>query len=173
MIRVLGCITQQHDLRLVVLAGILCLFACATAMSLMARARAAADHKRNLWLASAGLVAGCGIWGTHFVAMLAYRPGFPVAYDPTLTLLSVLIAVVLCGAGFAMALGRSGAFVGGAVTGSAIGAMHYVGMAAVRAPAVATWDWRYVVASAVIGIAAMAGGLQVVHLGKTWRAYAA
>src|SRR5580698_9699238 len=116
MLYVLGCITQQHDLRLVVLAGILCLFACATAMSLMARARAAGQGKRNLWLASAGLVAGCGIWGTHFVAMLAYRPGFPVAYDPTLTLLSVLIAVVLCGAGFAMALGRSGAFVGGAVT---------------------------------------------------------
>jgi len=43
MIRVLGCITQQHDLRLVVLAGILCLFACATAMSLLARAPRPAD----------------------------------------------------------------------------------------------------------------------------------
>ena len=42
------------------------------------------------------------------------------------------------------------------MTGAAIGAMHYVGMAAVRAPAVAMWDWHYVVASAVIGIAAMA-----------------
>src|SRR5580698_11149680 len=108
MIRVLGCITQQHDLRLVVLAGILCLFACATAMSLMARARAAGQGKRNLWLASAGLVAGCGIWGTHFVAMLAYRPGFPVAYAPGLTLLSVVIAVTLCGLGFRLSLSRIG-----------------------------------------------------------------
>ena len=45
-----------------------------------------------MWIAGAGVVAGCGIWGTHFVAMLAYRPGVAVAYDPTLTILSILIA---------------------------------------------------------------------------------
>src|SRR6202789_1297715 len=100
MLYVLGCITQQHDLRLVVLAGILCLFACSTAMSLMARARASAGRDRRRWILAAGVVAGCGIWGTHFVAMLAYRAGFPVAYDGTLTALSVVIAVVLCALGF-------------------------------------------------------------------------
>ena len=116
------------------------------------------------------MVAGCGIWGTHFVAMLAFRAGFPVAYDPTLTILSVVIAVSLCGAGFALALGRIGPVIGGAVTGAAIGAMHYVGMAAVRAPATALWDWHYVVSSAIIGIAAMAGGMQLVQRGRSWRA---
>ena len=100
MLHVLGCITEQHDLRLVVLAGVLCLFACATAMSLLARARATLDKTRLMWIAGAGVVAGCGIWGTHFVAMLAYRPGVPVAYDPTLTILSILIAALLCGIGF-------------------------------------------------------------------------
>ena len=173
MIHVLGCITRQHDLRLVVLAGILCLFACVTAMSLIARARAAQDRARTMWLAGAGVVAGCGIWGTHFVAMLAYRPGIPVAYDPTLTVLSVLIAVLLCGVGFAFALGRPGPMTGGAVTGAAIGAMHYVGMAAVRVPADAIWDWHYVVASAVIGIAAMAFGMRIVLRGAGWRSRAA
>ncbi len=169
MIRVLGCITQQHDLRLVVLAGILCLFACATAMSLVARARATSDRARLMWLCGAGVVAGCGIWGTHFVAMLAYRAGFPVTYDPALTILSILVAASLCGVGFALALGRPGPMLGGAVTGAAIGAMHYIGMAAVRAPAVAIWDWRYVVSSAVIGIAAMALGMKIVVRGHGWR----
>src|SRR5581483_7876851 len=131
MLRVLGCITQQHDLRLVVLAGVLCLFACATAMSLVARARAAHGNMRNIWLGAAGLVAGCGIWSTHFVAMLAFRAGFPVSYDPTWTVLSVAIAIVLCTGGFALSLGRAGPALGGAVTGAAIGAMYYVGMAAV------------------------------------------
>ena len=135
----------------------------------MARARAAHDHMRNIWLIAAGVVAGCGIWGTHFVAMLAFRAGFPVSYDPTLTILSVVIAAVLCTGGFALTLGRAGPVIGGAVTGAAIGAMHYVGMAAVRAPAEALWDWQYVVWSAVIGIAAMAGGMQLVHRGKNWR----
>ncbi len=169
MLHVLGCITQQHDLRLVVLAGVLCLFACFAAMSLLMRARASLGHTRNLWLAAAGLVAGCGIWGTHFVAMLAYRPGFPVAYDPGLTALSVIIAVMLCGLGFWLSLTKAGPVIGGAVTGAAIGTMHYVGMAAVRVPADAIWDWRYVAASAVIGIAAMAGGMKLVTGDRDWR----
>ncbi len=173
MLHVLGCITEQHDLRLVVLAGILCLFACATAMSLLARARATLDKTRLMWIAGAGVVAGCGIWGTHFVAMLAYRPGVPVAYDPTLTILSVLIAASLCGVGFWLAIERPGPMIGGAVTGAAIGAMHYVGMAAVRIPAVAIWDWHYVVASAVIGISAMALGMQIVIRGSGWKPQAA
>src|SRR5690348_13362242 len=70
MIRVLGCIFQQHDLRLVVVAAGLCMLACATALSMISRARAANGRARMTWLAGAGTVAGCGIWGTHFVAML-------------------------------------------------------------------------------------------------------
>jgi NO-binding membrane sensor protein with MHYT domain len=26
------------------------------------------------------MVAGCGIWGTHFIAMLAYHAGLPIAF---------------------------------------------------------------------------------------------
>src|ERR1700758_4417524 len=132
MLRVLGCITGQHDLRFVVLAAILCLFACLTAMSLIARASATDGRLRYLWLGAAGTVAGCGIWGTHFVAMLAYQAGFPVSYDPGLTVLSIAIAIAICSAGFAIALLPRMAALGGAVTGAAIGTMHYVGMAAVR-----------------------------------------
>jgi signal transduction histidine kinase len=173
MLHVFGCITEQHDLRLVVLAGVLCLFACVTAMSLLARARASQDKTRLMWIAGAGVVAGCGIWGTHFVAMLAYRSGVAVAYDPTLTILSIVIAATLCGIGFALAIGRPGPVLGGAVTGAAIGAMHYVGMAAVRIPAVAIWDWHYVVASVVIGISAMALGMRIVVHRSGWQAQAA
>jgi signal transduction histidine kinase len=161
MLHVLGCITQQHDLRLVVLAGILCLFACLTATSMIARGRAVGGRLRLFWLAAAGVVAGCGIWGTHFVAMLAYQAGFPVAYDIGLTILSVVVAMVLCGVGFLIAVGRAGAIVGGAVTGAAISAMHYIGMAAVRVPADALWDPRYVAASAIIGIVLTAIGMHI------------
>jgi signal transduction histidine kinase len=174
MLHVLGCITQQHDLRLVVLAGGLCLFACVTAISLLSRARASEDRNGNVWIAAAGFVAGTGIWCTHFVAMLAYRVGFPVSYDPTLTILSAMIAVLLCSAGFSLAWnwrgrGLAGPGLGGAVAGAAIGTMHYVGMAAVRAPAVALWDWPTVAASLAIGIVAMASGLMVVAQRRGWR----
>src|SRR5258708_28924299 len=92
----LGCVLQQHDLRLVLLAAVLCLFACAAAMRMIARSRTASGRLRIFWLGAAGVVAGCGIWGTHFVAMLAYEAGFPVAYDPVLTILSLVIAPGFC-----------------------------------------------------------------------------
>src|SRR5215469_16877982 len=104
MLRVLGCITQQHDLRLVVLAGILCMLACFTSASMVLRGRAVDGRARWVWLAAAGIVFGCGIWGTHFIAMLAYRPGFPVTYDGVLTLFSVIVAITFSTAGFALAI---------------------------------------------------------------------
>jgi signal transduction histidine kinase len=173
MFRVLSCVVEQHDLRLVALAGLLCLFACTAAMSMLRRARATEGAvARRGWIASAGVVAGSGIWGTHFVAMLAYESGLPVAYDLGLTLLSALIAMSMCGVGFAISLSGLRPAIGGAVTGAAIGAMHYVGMAAVRAPADAIWDWRYVIASAVIGVAMMALGMEFTIRRDTPKSYA-
>lgn len=171
MFRVISCITQDHDLRLVLLAGILCLFACSTAMSLIARARVSEGRPRALWILGAGFVAGCGIWATHFIAMLAYQVGFSLDYDIALTILSVVIAVTLCGAGFALAVVFRHFFLGGALTGSAIGMMHYVGMAAVRAPAREIWDFRYVGFSVAIGVLAMAFGMRLVMRGEKMRAY--
>lgn len=172
MLHVLGCITEQHDLRLVVLAALLCLLACTTAMSMIARGRAAAGTMRTIWLVTGGIVAGCGIWGLHFVAELGYRAGLPVAYDLPLTALSVVIAASLCAVGFWVALSRAGAAIGGAITGAAISAMHYVGMAAVRIPAVGHWDVRYVAASLVIGVAVTALALHVALRRDDFRGYA-
>ncbi|MGH3628992.1 MAG: MHYT domain-containing protein, partial [Sciscionella sp.] len=124
------------------------------------------------WLCAAGAVAGCGIWGTHFVAMLAFQPGIPVGYDIGLTLLSVLIAAGLCGAGFLWALKPGQAIFGGALTGAAISSMHYVGMAAVRAPAEAVWSTGYVIASVLIGIVMAALAMHFALRDNRVRSYA-
>ena len=39
MSRIYGCITEYHDLRLVILAALICLLGCYTALSLLGRAR--------------------------------------------------------------------------------------------------------------------------------------
>ena len=64
---------------------------------------------------------------------------------------------------------------GGAVTGAAIGAMHYIGMAAVRAPANAIWDWQLcrVVTADCGNCGAMAFGMRIVVRGASWRSQAA
>jgi signal transduction histidine kinase/NO-binding membrane sensor protein with MHYT domain/DNA-binding response OmpR family regulator/HPt (histidine-containing phosphotransfer) domain-containing protein len=155
MLKLLGCITQQHDLWLVAVAGLLCFLGCTTAMSMIRRANAAAGRVRMIWSATAGLVAGGGIWATHFVGILAYRTSLPLTFDISLTILSAILAVVLSGAGFWIALSWSRAMAGGSLVGIAICAMHYIGMAALRLPADAIWNPRYVAASIVIGIVLM------------------
>jgi signal transduction histidine kinase len=171
MLRVINCISDQHDLRLVLLAGILCMFACGTAFGMIMRAHGSEPRMRIFWLFAAGTVAGCGIWGTHFVAMLAFRPGLPVAHDAGLTILSVIVAAALCSLGFALALRPRGAALGGALTGAAISAMHYAGMTAVRISADAHWDLGYVVASVLIGVALSAAAMQVAFKSRSFSGY--
>jgi signal transduction histidine kinase len=172
MLHVLGCITQQHDLRLVALAGVLCLLACFTAASMVIRGRAAAGRLRWLWLAAAGVVFGSGIWATHFVAMLAFRAGFPAGYDATLTIVSIAVAITASATGFAIAL-HNRPLVGGAVAGTAISAMHYVGMMAVRIPATEQWNDSYVIASVAVGVGLCALGLNAALRGAGIRSLSA
>jgi signal transduction histidine kinase len=138
MPHVLTCLTQEHDTRLVVLAGLICLLACYTAFNLMSRGSGSGSRRdRGLWLSGAAVVAGCGVWATHFVAMLAYQPGMPLGYDLALTMLSVAaaVAIIWLGCCFAARPGLHWAALGGAIAGAGIGAMHYVGMAAMQVPA--------------------------------------
>jgi diguanylate cyclase (GGDEF)-like protein/PAS domain S-box-containing protein len=155
MFEVYICITEQHDLRLVLLAGLICLFATYTTFSLLGRAAVAGSSARTSWLAAAALALGCGVWATHFVAMLAYHPHMRINYKIGLTVLSILIAIFVSGIGLAIAAGgrlRS-ALIGGAVVGTGIGAMHYTGMAAMDMAARIDYDPSMVVASLLIGIA--------------------
>jgi NO-binding membrane sensor protein with MHYT domain/signal transduction histidine kinase len=152
MLRVYGCITEQHDLRLVFVAGMICLFACFTAFSLAERAQTAKGLVRHGWLAAAALVTGSGVWATHFVAMLAFQPGLPVGYDLGLTALSVLLAIIISGLGFSISLNRNNPLLGGATVGLAVAAMHFVGTAALELPARMNWDPAYVAASLLIGV---------------------
>jgi NO-binding membrane sensor protein with MHYT domain len=55
VLNVIGCITQQHDLRLVALAVVLCFFACATAISMIGRALVSFGRIQLIWLAAAGV----------------------------------------------------------------------------------------------------------------------
>jgi diguanylate cyclase (GGDEF)-like protein/PAS domain S-box-containing protein len=154
MLRVYACIAGEHDYRLVLVAGVICLLAAFTAFAIYEQARMAQRHRIG-WTALAGFVAGTGIWATHFVAMLAYRPNLPVGYDLPLTILSILAAMLISGAGFALALsGRRGAAVGGGLTiGSGLATMHYLGMAALQMPARIEYDGVMVAASLLIGTA--------------------
>src|ERR687895_299833 len=128
MYRVLTCLTSEHDWRLVVLAGAICWLASAVAISLFHRARASRGRTRAIWIGLDSAVGGCGIWATHFVAMLAYDPGAGAGYSIPVTLLSLVFAIGIVAVGLCIALSSARwpvVAIGGAVIGAGVAAMHY------------------------------------------------
>jgi len=154
MYRVLTCLTTEHDWRLVVLAGTICWLASAVAISLFHRARASRGRTRAIWIGLDAAVGGCGIWATHFVAMLAYDPGAGAGYNIPITLLSLVFAICIVALGLCIALSSARQWVvalGGGVIGGGVAAMHYTGMAALELPAFIVWSPGIVLTSIVLG----------------------
>ncbi|HMK81840.1 MAG TPA: PAS-domain containing protein [Xanthobacteraceae bacterium] len=172
MFRVLTCLATEHDLRLVVLAGIVCFLASLSAISLFNRARATRGAARAAWVAGAGVATGFGIWSTHFIAMLAYDPGTLVAYDVALTATSLAVAVAITTGGLAVATYGAGwrsAALGGAVVGGGVASMHYLGMFALQLPGHITWAGDLVSVSILLGILLGAAGLSLAVRGDDIR----
>ncbi|MET0444768.1 MAG: EAL domain-containing protein, partial [Pseudorhodoplanes sp.] len=155
MLRVWNCIALQHDWRQVLLAAAVCFLTSVAAVNLFTRARSATSDTRIAWLLTAGILTGCGTWATHFIAMLAYTPGFTIHYDLVITACSLVAATVMTTAGFAVALlgrRRRSALMGGALIGAGIACMHYMGMASLRIPAIIIWQPGLVAASILLGM---------------------
>jgi signal transduction histidine kinase/AmiR/NasT family two-component response regulator len=156
---VLTCIFAQHDLRLVAVAAIICIVAACTAFGFHARAIKATGGLRWAWLGLTAMVAGSGVWATHFIAMLANQPTLKIAYDLPETALSLAVCVGGMALGFGLPTWRRGlqaGLIGGSMAGASIAVMHYVGIDAIRTQADVSWSLWYVAASILI---AATGGM--------------
>ncbi len=178
MFRVMTCLTSDHDWRLVVLAGLVCFLASCAAVSLMHRAVAARGRARTAWITTAGAATGCGIWATHFIAMLAYDPGIVLGYSVVLTVMSLVVAIAITSCGLALAInGRPkwSAPLGGGIVGGGVACMHYLGMSAVELPGYITWSADLVVVSILLGIVFGVGAIAAARLNTrpAWSAAAA
>jgi diguanylate cyclase len=154
-IRVLDCVTADHNPLLVFLAIAVAFVSGFTLFSLVDHIRARHGYPRFVWMLVAAFVAGAGIWSTHFIAMLGFHPASAVSYDAGLTAISALLAIGF--AGFAVPLlvspGRLAAFGGSLVLGMAIGVMHFTGMRALMFQGRIEWDGALVVLSLGAGSA--------------------
>ena len=167
MLRVYSTVVEQHDLRLVILAVLICFLGCYTAFSMMTRLYA--PSSRYPWVVAAAVVTGCGGWATHSIALLAFQPGVPIGYDIGLTVLSGVIAVLGSGIGFYVARSTERMALGGAIVGFAIAAMHYAGMAGVMLQAREEWNIIYVQASVLLGASFGAAALARAQLTPNFR----
>src|SRR5690554_1031770 len=128
-----------HQPELVVLSVVISVVMSLLGLQTSHVARTATTHYyRRVALATGGLALGGGIWGMHFIGMLAFRLPVEVSYSLGLTLLSMVPAIVASWLALSLlsrATTRLGGIVGGGVLfGSGVGLMHYVGMMAMRTP---------------------------------------
>jgi len=155
MISVFDCIAYEHNLWLVLLAGLICAAGSWVAAHVYFRATQTIGLQRAGWYFLTALAAGAAIWCTHFIAMLGFESGVPVSFDPVLTILSLVIAVIGSTVGFAvggMRFSRFAPALGGAFVGLAVAAMHYTGMAAYRVQGIVSWEMSYLVASIILAV---------------------
>lgn len=172
MAGVLSCEVFGHNAWGVLVAAISCLIGCWVQVSLFRRGIVARGLQRLGWQFLGAKAAGLSIWCTHFLVILAYRPGAPVGFDPTLTIASALVAVTGAAVSFGVAMRRAAwaAAAGGAALGLSIAAMHYFGMMAYRVEGLTTWNAPLVALSVLVACGFGAASLHTAaHGRRPWR----
>ena len=148
--------TGSYDYRLVVLSVLIAICAAYSALELAGRITAATGRNRLAWLGGGAIAMGFGIWSMHYVGMLAFSLPVPILYDwPTVSL--SLLAAVFASAVALFVVSRkkmawSRAFLGSAIMGGGISTMHYTGMAAMRLPAMCSYDPTLLALSVILAI---------------------
>jgi NO-binding membrane sensor protein with MHYT domain len=163
-----------------VLAYVASCFGCFLGLRCTTRARASQGRARASWLVIAALAIGImGIWVMHFIAMLGFTiPGQSIRYNVPVTVLSMLIAVAVVGAGlFIVGYSKGGAgplLLGGVAIGVGVASMHYIGMAAIRAQDKLTYSPVLFAVSVVIAVIAGTAALwAALRLESAWSAFIA
>ena len=99
---------------------------------------------------------GTGIWSMHYIGMLAFSLPIPVAYHWPTVLLSLFAAILASAIALYVVsrqkMGVSQAVAGSALMGAGIASMHYIGMAAMRLPAICQFNSFLVILSVVFAV---------------------
>src|SRR6266853_1832780 len=146
----------SYNYALVALSVLIAMFASYAALDLAGRVTAAGGWTRAKWLLGGACAMGTGIWSMHYIGMLAFILPIPVAYHWPTVLLSLLAAilasVVALGVVSRQKMGASRAVAGSVPMGAGIASMHYIGMAAMRLPAICQFNSSLVVMSVVFAV---------------------
>ncbi len=170
------CTPYRHSALLVVVSYLVAAFAAYTAFDLIARVRAATNPTaRLLWLTTAGVSMGFGIWAMHFIAILAVEIPIPIRFNLAVTALSAGFAVLASAISFHLVAeerpGWGRICLAGTILGAGIGLMHYTGMAALHLPAhIYYGPWLFalsVVVAVVLSTAALSALAALPHLPGT------
>ncbi len=146
----------SYNYALVALSVLIAMLASYAALDLAGRVTAAGGWSRAVWLLGGAGAMGTGIWSMHYIGMLAFILPIPVAYHWPTVLLSlfaaILASVIALYVVSRQRMAASRAVVGSVLMGTGIASMHYIGMAAMRLPAICQFNSFLVVLSVMFAI---------------------
>ncbi len=149
-------LSGSYNYTLVALSVLIAIFASYAALDLAGRVTAAGGWTRAVWLLGGAGAMGTGIWSMHYIGMLAFILPIPVAYHWPTVLLSlfaaILASVVALGVVSRQKMDWFRALAGSVLMGAGIASMHYIGMAAMRLPAICQFNSFLVVLSVVFAV---------------------
>ncbi|WP_409290607.1 EAL domain-containing protein [Peribacillus sp. SCS-37] len=126
----------EYSPSIVALSVILACCASYTALSMNDRIQQNSFFHRFFWLLLASAAMGFGIWSMHFIGMGAFMLPVEMSYDLTLTVLSIIPAMIASILAFYIANEAKRSLtlfiLSGMIMGTGISAMHYIGMAAMK-----------------------------------------
>jgi len=143
LLSVVHCIRHQHDPRLLLLAGLVCIVGIYGSFAIASHASRMAGRSRRRWGLVSVVASGCTAWATHFIVLLAFRAGIPAAFEPILTALSLACAIMGIGLGVSLAIGTRRnwrKFQAGLIMGVGVAALHYLGQMAYVVQGTIIWN---------------------------------
>jgi two-component system, sensor histidine kinase and response regulator len=148
---------MSYNYYLVALSVGIAILASYAALDLAGRVTAARGHIRIAWLSGGACAMGMGIWAMHYIGMLACTLPVAVGYDLPTVAGSLLCAILASGTALFVVSRQRMTLVhlalGSLAMGGGVAAMHYIGMAAMRLPALRSYSVPLVTLS--IGLAVL------------------
>ncbi len=138
-------------------------------------AKSSIESSSRWWSIAGSLCLGFGIWAMHFIGMLALSLPCATGYDSSLTLISILPSVLVSALALQIisrpAISALLLAVGGLLMGVGIGAMHYIGMAAMRLDGLIRYNLSWVVLSLVVAVALSTLAIWIKFRLQSWISY--
>jgi PAS domain S-box-containing protein len=126
------------------------------ALDVAGRVAAGKGRVRLAWLGAGATAMGIGIWEMHFKGMLAFHLPVPVEYHWPTMLAALWVAILASAIALYLAslpeMGWASALCGGVIMGGGIVGLHYIGMAAMRLPAITRYSPLLVAFSVLLAI---------------------
>jgi PAS domain S-box-containing protein len=156
MISASAALTGSYDYSEVAKSVLIAIVASYAALDLAARVTTAKGRIRLAWLSGGAIAMGLGIWAMHFKGMLAFHLPVPVEYHWPTVLASLLLAFLASAVALYVASRQKmdlvAAFTGSIFMSAGIAGMHYIGMAAMRLPAITRYSPLLVTCSILLAI---------------------